>query len=165
MMPPNESEMYYPISVMGSRVWIPHPPGVTPHALARPRDQIPAGEDIRDRGMETRGPPTTGAPVPVETPMPDEGGLTAGAKAAQMLYDAIRGMPFLSTDFLSGLGRGELPPPSTLTPQTLSLLASDPFLSDQFFGLIRASSIYPESYLAESARFQPRGINVAPSFV
>lgn len=92
---------------------------------------------------------------------------SARAYAAQMLYQAMQGMPYASAPFLSALQGGQLPAPNTFTPQTIRMLGEDPFLSDTFFSLIEASGLYPTSFLAEVNRFLPRGAGtaVAPSFV
>ena len=90
---------------------------------------------------------------------------TARAKASQLLYNAMRGLPFMGQDALSALSAGQAPAPNTMTPQTLSALSGDQFLSDNFFALLEASGIYPTSYLAEVARFQPKGAQAAPSFI
>jgi hypothetical protein len=172
------TQLYYPISVFGSRMWVPCPPGPARVASAIPRSQIPAGEDIRDAGMETeiRGPggpsaapPGTGALVPATTTVPAASAatenVTARARAAQLLYNALRGMPFVSQEFLTALAGGQLPAPRTLTPQTLAALNADTTLSDAFFSLVKASAVYPDSYLAEIGRYMPRGMQATPSFI
>ena len=90
---------------------------------------------------------------------------TAAGKAAQMLYSAMRGLPFISTDFLASLISGQPPAPRTVTPQTLAALSADSTLSDAFFSVIRGNALYPESYLAEIGRYIPRGREATPSFI
>jgi hypothetical protein len=90
---------------------------------------------------------------------------TAAATAAQLLYNALRGMPYVSAEFLDALSQGNLPAPRTFTPQTLKILNDDTTLSDAFFSVVKANAIYPESYLAEIGRFMPKGTDVTPSFV
>jgi len=90
---------------------------------------------------------------------------TARAKTAQLLYDAMRGLPFISEEYLAALQGGQTPAPRTMTPQTLAALANDEFLSSNFFSLLEAAGLYPTSFLAEAGRFQPRGAQAAPSFI
>ena len=90
---------------------------------------------------------------------------TAAGKAAQMLYSAMRGLPFISTDFLASLRSGQPPAPRTVTPQTLAALSADSTLSDAFFSVIKANALYPASYLAEIGRYIPRGREATPSFI
>jgi len=90
---------------------------------------------------------------------------TARAKTSQLLYGAMRGLPYISQEYLAALGAGETPAPRTMTPQTLAALANDQFLSDNFFALLEAAGLYPTSFLAEAGRFQPRGVQAAPSFI
>lgn len=92
-------------------------------------------------------------------------GQTSAQRAATMLYNAMRGLPFISPEFLSALQAGQAPAPRTVTPQTLAALSADETLSDAFFSVIRANALYPESYLAEIARFIPKGMSASPSFI
>src|SRR3972149_790557 len=86
---------------------------------------------------------------------------TARARPAQLLSQAMRGLPFMSQDYLGALSAGQTPAPRTLTPQTLAALAGDEFLSSNFFALLEAAGLYPTNYLAEVARFQPPGAAAA----
>jgi hypothetical protein len=90
---------------------------------------------------------------------------TARAKTAQLLYNAMRGLPYISNEYLAALAAGEVPAPRMMTPQTLAALANDTFLSDNFFALLEAAGLYPTSFLAEAARFQPKGAQATPSFI
>jgi len=92
-------------------------------------------------------------------------GQTAAQRAATMLYNAMRGLPFMSAEFLSALQAGQAPAPRTVTPQTLAALAADSTLSDAFFSVIRGNALYPESYLAEIGRYLPKGAAATPSFI
>ena len=92
-------------------------------------------------------------------------GQTAAQKAATMLYNAMRGLPFISPEFLTALQAGQAPVPRTVTPQTLAALSADSTLSDAFFSVIKANALYPESYLAEIGRYIPRGREATPSFI
>lgn len=116
-------------------------------------------------GTQPTAPSLPTVPVQPATPGVPAGNATARARAAQLLYGAMRGMPFLAPEFLGSLQAGEVPRPGAVTPQALGYLAGDTFLSDNFFALIRAASLYPTSYLAEVARFQPKGMAAAPSFI
>jgi hypothetical protein len=110
------------------------------------------------------GPTATTSTVPTTQDLTEEN-KTSAAKAAQLLYNALRGMPYVSAEFLNALSQGKLPAPRTLTPQTLKLLNDDTTLSDTFFSLVKAGSVYPDSYLAEIGRFMPKGMDATPSFI
>ena len=90
---------------------------------------------------------------------------SAASRAATMLYNAMRGLPFISPEFLSALQAGQAPAPRTVTPQTLAALSADSTLSDAFFSVIKANALYPASYLAEIGRYIPRGREATPSFI
>jgi len=90
---------------------------------------------------------------------------TARARTSQLLYGAMRGLPYISQEYLAALQGGQTPAPRTMTPQTLAALAGDQFLSDNFFALLEAAGLYPMSFLAEAGRFQPKGAQAAPSFI
>ena len=92
-------------------------------------------------------------------------GQTAAQRAATMLYNAMRGLPFISPEFLTALQAGQAPAPRTVTPQTLAALSADSTLSDAFFSVIKANALYPASYLAEIGRYIPRGREATPSFI
>lgn len=128
-------------------------PDLAPGPVPGPTTPQPAQPAVPGQ-PSTPGQPTT----PGDT-------TTARARAAQLLYGAMRGMPFLAPEFLGSLQAGEVPRPGAVTPQALGYLAGDTFLSDNFFALIRAASLYPTSYLSEVARFQPKGREAAPSFI
>jgi hypothetical protein len=124
----------------------------TPAATNVPAPQTPAGY-VPPGGV---APTATGAAAQ---------NATARAKTSQLLYGAMRGLPYISQEYLAALQGGEAPAPRTMTPQTLAALAGDQFLSDNFFALLEAAGLYPTSFLAEAGRFQPRGAQAAPSFI
>ena len=93
------------------------------------------------------------------------GDQTSAQRAATMLYNAMRGLPFISPEFLTALQAGQAPAPRTVTPQTLAALSADSTLSDAFFSVIRGNALYPASYLAEIGRYIPRGREATPSFI
>jgi len=165
---PDPNMLYYPYTVLGYTIWGPVPAGTAVPASARPYGQIPAGAIIEGTPEAAR--------IEAQIPMPGQPGTpgqpstpgdttTARARAAQMLYGAMRGLPFLAPEFLGSLQAGEVPRPGAVTPQALGYLAGDTMLSDSFFSLIRAAGLYPTTFLAETARFQPRGRDVSPSFI
>jgi len=106
---------------------------------------------------------TTATPATPGTTYPT--GQTAAQRAATMLYNAMRGLPFISPEFLMALQAGQAPAPRTVTPQTLAALSADSTLSDAFFSVIKANALYPASYLAEIGRYIPRGREATPSFI
>ena len=156
-----DTGLYYPVSDQGRTYWIPVPPGSAPTINDRPRNQIPAGATIYDAGMDTQVAPGTYAGGGITYPS----GQTAAQRAATMLYNAMRGLPFISPEFLSALQAGQAPAPRTVTPQTLAALSADSTLSDAFFSVIRGNALYPTSYLAEIGRYIPRGREATPSFI
>lgn len=169
------NQLWYPIVENGVQSWVPVPPGAPVPITARIRSQIPAGQTIRTAGSlpPTGGPgPSPPSPGGPGGPPPSGVGPEAGrqsasarAKASQLLYGAMRGLPFMSQGYLGALQAGQTPAPRTMTPQTLAALAGDQFLSDNFFALLEAAGLYPTSFLSEVGRFQPRGQDVAPSFI
>ena len=124
----------------------------TPAATTTPAPTTPAGY-VPSGGV---APTATGAAAQ---------NATARAKTSQLLYGAMRGLPYISQEYLAALQGGQAPAPRTMTPKTLAALAGDEFLSSSFFALLEAAGLYPSSFLSEVGRFQPRGSNVSPSFI
>jgi hypothetical protein len=149
-------------NTIGTPGWITGDQGVTRNQAYNNQliatggvSQYPAS--LADVTGATPGGGSTGTTYPA--------GQTSAQRAATMLYNAMRGLPFISPEFLLALQAGQAPAPRTVTPQTLAALSSDTTLSDAFFSVIEANALYPASYLAEIARFIPKGQAATPSFI
>jgi len=132
-------------------------PSMQAYLAAHPEIVVPTSE------VPYELPPGEGTATGPNTLYP--GGQSAAQRAATMLYNAMRGLPFISPEFLTALQAGQAPAPRTVTPQTLAALSADSTLSDAFFSVIKANALYPTSYLAEIGRYIPRGREATPSFI